>query len=165
MNRTFSGSEARAMLARARTASLGTLDFESGGPYVSVINVATDAGGLPVILISRLARHTQNLEKDARGSILIGELPAEGDALTGPRVTILGVFETIKDADVHQRYLARHPESAMYVDFADFSFWRLRPSLVHAVAGFGRIETLPPEEVFRSKPPLPPRLSHQDPGA
>jgi putative heme iron utilization protein len=149
MNRTFSGSEARAMLTRARTASLGTLDFETGGPYVSLANIATDAAGLPVILISRLARHTQNLEKDGRGSILVSELPAAGDALTGARVTILGTFLTIRDADARQRYLAHQPESAMYVDFADFSFWRLTPNLVHAVAGFGRIETLPPEEVFR----------------
>ena len=36
----------------------------------------------------------------------------------------------------------------MYVDFPDFSFWRLSPSTIHGVAGFGRIETLTPEEVF-----------------
>lgn len=148
MNRTFSGAEARQMLTRARTAALGTLDFESGSPYVSVINLAMDGAGRPAILISRLARHTQNLEKDSRGSILVSELPTEGDALTGPRVTILGTFRRMGDADLRARYLARHPESQMYVDFADFSFWRLEPSLVHAVAGFGRIETLPPHEVF-----------------
>ena len=33
-------------------------------------------------------------------------------------------------------------------------FWRLEPELAHAVAGFGRIETLAPDEVFPSAPEL-----------
>jgi putative heme iron utilization protein len=148
MSRTFSGAEAQALLARARIASLGTLDHETGGPYVSVINLATDRAGLPIILISKLARHTQNLLKDPRASILVSELPKEGDALTGPRVTILGNFRQTPGDDLRDLYVARHPDSAMYAGFSDFSFWRLEPTLVHAVAGFGRIETLPPEEVF-----------------
>ena len=37
---------------------------------------------------------------------------------------------------------------ALYADFPDFSFWRLNPSGIHGVAGFGRIETLTPDEVF-----------------
>jgi hypothetical protein len=148
MARTFTGEEAHALLARARIASLGTLDSDTGAPYVSVVNIATDGAGLPIVLISRLARHTQNLTKDARGSLLVSELPPEGDALTGPRVTILGTFEPASDPSLRDLYAARHPESLMYLDFPDFTFWRLAPTLVHAVAGFGRIETLPPEEVF-----------------
>jgi putative heme iron utilization protein len=80
--------------------------------------------------------------------VLVGELPAKGDALVGPRVTVLGRFEPVDDANLRRRYLARHNQAAMYADFADFSFWRLRPSGIHGVAGFGRIETLAPDEVF-----------------
>jgi heme iron utilization protein len=148
MTRTFSGAEAHALLSRATVGSLGTLDRESGAPYVSVVNVALDGGGLPVIFISRLARHTQNLEQDARASLLVSELPREGDALTGPRVTVLGKFHPAAHAEIAELYAARHPAARMYLDFPDFSFWRLEPTVVHAVAGFGRIETMTAEEVF-----------------
>ena len=98
----------------------------------------------PLILVSKLAWHTQNLLADARASVLVGELPPTGDALVGPRVTVLGRFEPVEDANLRRRYLARHPQAGLYADFPDFSFWRLNPSGIHGVAGFGRIETLTP---------------------
>jgi putative heme iron utilization protein len=138
----------RQLLRRARTCSLSTLTRGDGTPYGSLANIASDVAGRPLILISRLAWHTQNLEVDARGSVLAGELPAKGDALVGPRVTVLGRFERVEDGNLRRRYLARHPQAALYADFPDFSFWRLSPSAIHGVAGFGRIETLTPDEVF-----------------
>jgi heme iron utilization protein len=144
----FSGTAMRQLLRRARTCSLSTLHRGDGTPYGSLANIAADVAGWPLILISRLAWHTQNLETDARASVLVGELPAKGDALVGPRVTVLGHFESVDDANLRRRYLARHPQAAMYADFPDFSFWRLRPSGIHGVAGFGRIETLTPDAVF-----------------
>jgi putative heme iron utilization protein len=138
----------RQLLRRARTCSLSTLNAEDGIPYGSLANIATDVAGRPIILISRLAWHTKNLAADARGSVLAGEIPETGDALVGPRVTVLGRFERVEDGNLRRRYLARHPPAAMYADFADFSFWRLEPASIHGVAGFGRIETLTPREVF-----------------
>jgi hypothetical protein len=147
--RSFSGSEAHALLVRVRVAALGTVDRYGGGPYVSVVNIATDGAGLPVIFVSRLAWHTQNLEKDPRASLLVSELPEEGDALTGPRVTILGAFRRAPDQELAERYAEKHPAARMYLDFPDFSFWRMEPAVIHAVAGFGRIETLTVAEVFQ----------------
>jgi hypothetical protein len=145
---SFSATAMRQLLRRARTCSLSTLTRGDGTPYGSLANIASDVAGRPLILISRLAWHTQNLEADARGSVLAGELPAKGDALVGPRVTVLGRFERVEDANLRRRYLARHPQASLYADFPDFSFWRLSPSAIHGVAGFGRIETLTPDEVF-----------------
>lgn len=138
----------RQMLRRARTCSLSTLARGDGTPYGSLANIATDVAGRPLILVSTLAWHTQNLAADGRASVLVGELPAKGDALVGPRITVLGHFEPIDDAGLRRRYLARHPQAALYANFPDFSFWRLSPSAIHGVAGFGRIETLTPDEVF-----------------
>jgi heme iron utilization protein len=152
MARSFSGVEARLLLRRARTAALGTLNRDGGGPYASVVNLATDLSGAPVIFASRLAWHTQNLLRDGRGSVLASEIPAEGDALTGPRVTAMGSFEQIDAAPMRERYAAHHPAARLYLDFADFSFWRLAAETVHAVAGFGRIETMPAAEVFLDAP-------------
>ena len=138
----------RQLIRRARTCSLSTLNSGDGTPYGSLANIATDVAGRPIILISRLAWHTKNLAADARASVLAAELPAKGDALVGPRVTVLGRFKQIEDVNLRRRYLARHSQAAMYADFADFSFWRLTPSAIHGVAGFGRIETLKPKDVF-----------------
>jgi putative heme iron utilization protein len=145
---SFSGLAMRQILRRARTCSLSTLTQGEGTPYGSLANIATDMAGRPLILVSKLAWHTQNLLADARASVLVGELPPAGDALVGPRVTVLGRFEPVDDATLRRRFLARHPQAGLYADFPDFSFWRLAPSGIHGVAGFGRIETLTPDEVF-----------------
>jgi putative heme iron utilization protein len=60
----------------------------------------------------------------------------------------MGQWREASEARLRRRYLARHRDAAAYVDFGDFSFWRLNPAVVHAVAGFGRIETLSAAEVF-----------------
>ena len=144
----FTGSEARQLLRRARTGTLASLNREGGHPYASLVNVGTDVAGEPLILISSLAWHTRNLAADARASLMVAEPPATGDALTGPRITVMGRFEKIDAARARRRYLARHRQAAVYVDFSDFAFWRMVPEIIHAVAGFGRIETLGADDVF-----------------
>ena len=148
--RSFSAEEARNLLRRARTATLGTLNADDGTPYASLVNLATDVRGCPVILVSTLAWHTRNLLADPRGSVMVAETPPAGDALTGARVTVMGRFSRVDQALVGRRYLARHPAAELYAGFGDFGFWRLEPERAHAVAGFGRIETLPADEMFPS---------------
>ena len=148
--RSFTGTEARRLLRRARTATLATLNADDGTPYASLVNVASDVRGCPLLLVSALAWHTRNLLADPRASLMVAELPGQGDALTGARVTVMGRLERTADAAVRRRYLARHPAASLYAGFGDFAFWRLEPARAHAVAGFGRIETLSADEVFPS---------------
>jgi heme iron utilization protein len=148
--RSFTADEARRLLRRARTATLATLDRDDGTPYASLCNVATDVRGWPVILVSTLAWHTKNLLADARASLLVAELPSAGDALTGARVSVMGRFVKVDDPALRRRYLARHPAAEGYAGFGDFAFWRMEPERAHAVAGFGRIETMAADELFPS---------------
>lgn len=148
--RSFSAQEARNLLRRARTATLGTLNRAEGIPYASLVNLATDVRGWPLILVSTLAWHTRNLLADPRASVMVAELPESGDALTGARVTVMGRFRQVQDEDLKRRYLARHPAASLYSGFGDFAFWRLEPEMAHAVAGFGRIETIGADEMFPS---------------
>jgi putative heme iron utilization protein len=60
----------------------------------------------------------------------------------------MGRFVKIGAEDIAERYARHHPAARLYLDFPDFSFWCLDPEKIHAVAGFGRIETMEPEEVF-----------------
>ena len=148
--RTFTGIEARRLLRNARTATLASVNQDDGTPYASLVNVATDVTGHPLILISTLAWHTKNLLANPRASLMVAEIPPSGDALTGPRVTVMGRFVKAEDEGIRRRYLARHPQASFYAGFGDFAFWRLEPERAHAVAGFGRIETMSADEVFPS---------------
>ena len=139
---------AREALARNKVGSLGVIDFETGGPYVSLANYACDRKGLPVFLFSTLARHSKGIAKDSRASLLVAEPSPEGDALTGLRASFMGVLEQASADEVKDAYLKAHPYAAGYADFKDFSFYRLYPETVHVVGGFGRIETFRAEEVF-----------------
>lgn len=133
----------RALIRHAAVASLATLEAGSGDPYVSLITVATETNGSPVFLISQLAWHTRNLQSDSRASILLSETAASGDPLNLGRVSLMGTAAPIDDARARSRFLARHPTAALYAEFSDFGFWRLKIDRAHYVGGFGRITTLP----------------------
>ncbi len=142
------GRLARSLLRRSRQGALATLMAGSGDPYCSLVNVASHPDGSPILLISRLAVHTRNLLGDARVSLMLDER-AEGDPLEGARIMLAGRAEQAADSDletVRRRYLSAHPSAEAFVDFADFSFFRIRPSGTHLVAGFGRIVDLKPEQ-------------------
>jgi putative heme iron utilization protein len=142
------GRLARSLLRRSRQGALATLMAGSGDPYCSLVNVASHADGSPILLISRLALHTRNLLGDARVSLMLDER-AEGDPLEGARIMLAGRAEQAADPDlqmVRRRYLSAHPSAEAFVNFADFSFFRIRPSGTHLVAGFGRIVDLKPEQ-------------------
>ncbi len=133
---------ARLIVRNAATATLSTLQHDDGTPYGSLVNVASDAAGRPIILISSLAWHTQNLLADGRASLLFAVGGEYGDALESTRVTVLGRFEASEDAGLRARYLAWHVPARDYAGFGDFSIWRMVPERVHTVAGFGRIESM-----------------------
>ena len=138
---------ARSLLRRSRQGALATLMAGSGDPYCSLVNVASHADGSPILLISRLAVHTRNLLGDPRVSLMLDER-VEGDPLAGARIMLSGRAEEAKGADLaimRRRYLNAHPSAEAFVDFRDFSFFRIRPSGTHLVAGFGRIVDLKPE--------------------
>jgi heme oxygenase (biliverdin-IX-beta and delta-forming) len=142
-------ADARTRLRRAFKGSLATLDSPTGAPYASLITLATDMAGAPTFLISTLARHTRNLVDDPRASILIDASGDLADPLQGARVTVHGRAERPKDDEaVKRRFLARHPEAALYVDFPDFSFWRLKMEGAHYIGGFGRIVDLDPGDLL-----------------
>lgn len=138
---TFSPvAAAKRVLRTAATAGLGTLSAD-GSPFVSLVTVATTQAGEPILLISRLAVHTQNLARDSRAALLLVEPGGEaGDPLAGARLTITGTVGAPEtDHLLRRRFLARHPEAAGYSAFGDFGFHHMVVDGGHLVAGFGRI--------------------------
>jgi heme iron utilization protein len=139
---------AKSLLRRSRQGALATLMAGTGDPYCSLVNVASAPDGAPILLISRLAVHTKNLLADPRVSLMLDER-APGDPLEGARIMLSGRAEEADGADrdvLRQRYLNAHPSAETFVDFKDFSFFRIHPTGTHLVAGFGRIVDLKPEQ-------------------
>jgi putative heme iron utilization protein len=136
-------ASARQMVRSVARAALGTLlHMAERAPYVSLANVATDHDGAPLLLLSDLADHTQNLARDPRASLLFDGTGEREDPLAGERVTVQGQLLRSDDPRHRRRYLCRHPVAAMYADFKDFNFYRLTVERAHLVAGFGRIHWL-----------------------
>jgi putative heme iron utilization protein len=143
---------AKALLRATRAGALATIDRNTGHPFASLVNVATDVDGSPLILVSRLSTHTANLEVDGRASLLLAAT-GKGDPLAHPRLTLLGSFIQIARDDaaeprIRRRFLARHPKSELYAGFGDFSFWRLQTVSAHLNGGFARAADLKAADVL-----------------
>ncbi|MDE1148950.1 MAG: pyridoxamine 5'-phosphate oxidase family protein [Azospirillaceae bacterium] len=144
---------ARALLRGRPQATLATLVAATaedagpltGWPYPSLVMVATDGLGRPLLLLSELALHTRDLRQDGRAALLFEETQGLENPLTGPRLSVLGQMVQLAGAEAEAAraaYLERHPSAALYADFPDFRFWRLDIARAHLVAGFGRIHWL-----------------------
>lgn len=142
--------QAKTLIREARFAALACLEPETGAPLASRVALATEMDGAPLFLISQLSSHFGALEADSRASLLIGE-PGRGDPLAHPRLTAIGRAERIAEgaprAAAKARYLGRHPKAALYADFGDFAFWRLRIERVSLNGGFGKAYALSGAEV------------------
>jgi hypothetical protein len=131
---------ARTLVSRIPTGTLCTLALEPAGyPYGSFVTVAFDEGD-PVFLISALAEHTKNLERDPRASLLVAEGGAD-DPLANGRVTMLGPCTRVEGDGGSARgaFLTVHPNAAYYADFRDFAFWKLRVNAIRYIGGYGRM--------------------------
>jgi len=132
---------ARTLVAQLGTGTLCTMAREPAGyPYGSFVTFGLDHGA-PVFLISALAEHTKNLHGDPRCSLLIAE-PGDGDPLARGRVTLIGSAARLargEDESAREAFLALHPDAAYYLDFKDFSFWRMPVDTVRYIGGYGRM--------------------------
>ena len=131
---------AHALVYLGRMGSLSTLSRKQPGfPFGSVMPYGLDDHGRPIFLISTMAMHTQNLQADPHASLLVTQR-TEGEPLGASRVTLLGNVLPVPEpelAEARKVYLERHANSKHWVDFEDFSFYRLNVIDVYYVGGFG----------------------------
>jgi heme iron utilization protein len=129
----------RTLLVSERVGTLATQSAKHPGwPFASVMPYALDAGGAPLFLISGMAIHTQNVLADARASLLVMQSGADSDPLGSPRATLLGHARRVEASqELRDAYLERHPSARYWIDFSDFSFFRLEVTDVYFVGGFG----------------------------
>jgi len=131
----------RTLMYLGRLGSLSTLSRKQPGfPFGSVMPYGLDNHGRPIFLISTMAMHTQNLQADSRASLLVTQPDTDGEPLGASRVTLVGNVVFVPNtelAEARTLYLERHPNSKYWVDFEDFSFFRMNVVDVYYVGGFG----------------------------
>jgi len=139
---------AKRLMRLARLGALATLERLNPAPLVTLVGVASDDDGAPLLFLSTLAEHTKNLGKDPRASILLASSPRRGDPLNAPRLTLSGEIVRAETPRRRQRYLQRNPKAKLYAGLADFAIHRLDPSRVHFNGGFGKAAPLTPAELL-----------------
>jgi len=132
---------AQTLVYLGRVGSLSTVSRKQQGyPFGSVMPYGLDEHGNPVFLISTMAMHTQNVQANPRSSLLVTQPDTIGDPLGASRVTLLGNILPVPEpevAEARKLYLARYANSKYWVDFDDFSFYRMDVVDVYYVGGFG----------------------------
>src|SRR5215467_3688157 len=84
-----------------RMGSLSTISRKQPGfPFGSVMPYGLDDHGRPILLISTMAMHTQNLHADPRASLLVAQQEADGEPLGASRVTLVGNVLTIPNTEL-----------------------------------------------------------------
>lgn len=144
---------ARTLLHRQRQGVLSTISLHRAGyPYGSLTPYALSRTGAPLILISALAAHTQNLLADPRASLFVAAEAGEaGDPQAETRISVLGRFARVpasETADALARYTERLPRAAANSQTPDFQLWAMSVEEVRLVAGFGQIGWLPGSAVI-----------------
>ncbi len=147
---------ARTLLRSAGSASLAVLEPETGHPLATRVLTGLDIDGAPVILVSALSVHTKALRADPRSSLLAGE-PGKGDPLAHPRLTLIATADEVardtkEHARLRERFVRRHPKAKLYVDFPDFTFFRLVPLRANLNGGFGKAYLLSSDDLMIRSP-------------
>lgn len=146
----------RDLLARRRTAALGTVDA-TGAPFVSLVPfaIAPASAGL-VIHVSALAAHSQNLRATPRASLMVADGEVAGEpvhALARVTIEVLATWADPGSAQAEQCravYLARFPEAELMTTLGDFRFVHLSPQGARQVAGFGAARSLGADELAQA---------------
>ncbi len=144
---------ARTLVSQARIGSLSTHSRKfSGFPFGSLMPYAADALGRPVMFISSMAMHTQNLMEDPRTSLFIADPDAAGDPLGAARVTLIGTAADAPAEEVSELYLTRYESARQWQDFSDFAYYRIDVSGIYYVGGFGVMGWISAREYAEARP-------------
>lgn len=135
----------RALLRAERQALLSTISTRHPGyPFGSVVPFALWTTGEPLLYLSQLAAHTQNLLADPRASLLVTD--STSSALQPERATLIGTFHALAGPEQQagrEAFAARHPESEA-LQLPGFSAFALKVEEIRWVGGFAAAAWLAP---------------------
>jgi putative heme iron utilization protein len=143
------------VIRETRLAALGTL--HEGEPNLAMVAYAfAEDFSAFYIHVSKLGKHTRDMEADSRVSLLIAqEDDHRADPQTLARVSLQAIAEVLPRnapdySSVKTRYLRRFPEAEQLFSLGDFNIWKITPKSGRFVAGFGRAFNLVPEALQKA---------------
>jgi heme iron utilization protein len=144
------------LLHTTRFGTLATRSREDACPYPTVLPFAPDARHRPVVLVSRLAEHTRNLQADAHAGFLLFDA-CTPDVLSAPRTTLTGRAVPSECAgsgavSPARRYLRYHRDAERYLALGDFSFFTFIPARLRYIGGFGAMGWIDAHELNTVNP-------------
>ncbi len=148
-------AEARKLYLNHNAGILSTISVEIPGyPFGSLTPYAPDSQFRPILLLSDIAEHTQNILGDARVSLTIAQT-STGEVQAQGRVTIVSDARLLEGTDsdeVAERYFSFFPYARGYTQAHKFSFYRLEPRKIRYIGGFGKIFWVPLETFVTPNP-------------
>jgi putative heme iron utilization protein len=152
--------QAATLYRSCNTAILSTLSKrEDGHPFGSFITYVTGQNRDLMVYASDIAEHTKNILNDTRACVTISSVTNSKDIQDNARLSIMGDLHPVPDAEIdgcQQRFVKFLPESKKYAAIHGFNFYRLIPSKVRWIGGFGQIAWLETEK-WKSRPQWQPR--------
>src|SRR5436309_15038380 len=148
-------NEARRLFLQQSFGVLSTISLDVPGyPFGSITPYCADRQCRPVIYISRIAQHTQNILADSRVSLTVLENADSGDVQARGRLTCIANARPLSkdEEDVSERYFRYVPQARDYAWTHDFEFFRLELVRVRFIGGFGRIYWIEPDEFMTTNP-------------
>ncbi len=145
----------RTLVYRNRIGTLSTLsEKHPDWPFGSLMPYGLDGKGRPIFLISTMAMHTHNIERDPRVSLFISQTDSKGDPLDASRVTLMGRALKVPEEElgkVRELYLSRYRNASYWVDFDDFFFYRMEIEDIYFVGGFGAMGWIIKEDYYKAR--------------
>ena len=133
-------------LLRYRVAFLATTGVH--GAEASMAPFAIYQGDV-LLHLSSLATHTKNIQQHAMVSLIIctPETPYDSP-LALPRLSLQGRTSLVSEKDfpsAKNAYLQTIPDAEPLFSFADFQLFRLQPTAIRWIGGFGKARKIPIE--------------------
>lgn len=145
----------RTLVYRNRIGTLSTLsEKHPDWPFGSMMPYGLDEDGRPIFLISTMAMHTHNIERDPRVSLFVSQTDSKGDPLDASRVTLMGRALKVPEEElgkVRELYLSRYKNASYWVDFDDFFFYRMEIEDIYFVGGFGAMGWVVREDYYKAE--------------
>jgi len=142
-------SEIQALLLKCRIGSLATLGED--GPEASMAPFAMDQGDI-ILHLSRLARHTGNMtDHPTVGFMICTPEASAASPLSLPRLSLQGNIEAVSEDEydrVKAIYIEAIPDAEPLFEFSDFGLFRLTPSFIYWVGGFGSARAIAPRDWY-----------------
>jgi len=145
----------RTLVYRVQMGTLSTLSAKHPDwPFGSLMPYGLDEQGRPTFLISTMAMHTHNLIRDGKSSLFISQTDSGGDPLDASRVTLIGETTKVPEGElqeVRDGYLERYKNASYWVDFDDFSFYRMDIKDIYFIGGFGAMGWVTVDEYYQAE--------------